>query len=307
MTFTLSNGAYSMTFPLDPQEYSVDPRPRTAETKTLGGKVVQLLGWSTSCSFSGYIHGHMLGKQDAYAEAKALMDFAARVARNQRDGVQSHISWPEQGIDMDCAIGDLTFSEALDSVGYTWSLTATQVSKAGLKTAAQMDALFAAVNKSVGYVPGDEGWHGGDGDTSRVKQVTGFLEEGPAASTATPSTGALSGTAKDAQDYAKSQMSKYGWSDADFQALVTLWTKESNWDMHADNPTSDAYGIPQGMMSASIHPEIMPGGEYGDYRDNYRTQVDWGLKYIKERYGSPSAAWAFWQNPQPNPYGGNWY
>ena len=37
-----------------------------------------------------------------------------------------------------------------------------------------------------------------------------------------------------------------------------------------------------------------------DYETNYKTQINWGLNYIKQRYGTPSGAWAFWQEH-------NWY
>jgi hypothetical protein len=37
-----------------------------------------------------------------------------------------------------------------------------------------------------------------------------------------------------------------------------------------------------------------------DWRTNPATQIKWGLGYIKDRYGTPSAAWAFWQAH-------NWY
>jgi len=29
-----------------------------------------------------------------------------------------------------------------------------------------------------------------------------------------------------------------------------------------------------------------------DYLTNYKTQINWGLSYIKSRYGSPSNAWS---------------
>jgi hypothetical protein len=32
-----------------------------------------------------------------------------------------------------------------------------------------------------------------------------------------------------------------------------------------------------------------------DWATNYKTQIKWGLKYIKNRYGSPSKAWAHFQ------------
>lgn len=32
-----------------------------------------------------------------------------------------------------------------------------------------------------------------------------------------------------------------------------------------------------------------------NWRDDASVQIAWGLNYIKGRYGSPSAAWAYWQ------------
>ena len=32
-----------------------------------------------------------------------------------------------------------------------------------------------------------------------------------------------------------------------------------------------------------------------DYLTNYKTQINWGLGYIKSRYGSPEKAWNFFQ------------
>ncbi len=33
-----------------------------------------------------------------------------------------------------------------------------------------------------------------------------------------------------------------------------------------------------------------------DWRTNPETQIKWTLSYMNERYGSPNAAWSFWQN-----------
>jgi hypothetical protein len=68
-------------------------------------------------------------------------------------------------------------------------------------------------------------------------------------------------------------------SNHEWQALFTLWNRESRWDYTADNPRSSAYGIPQMLK--------MPKGT------PMTKQIDLGLKYIKHRYGSPSKALAF--------------
>jgi peptidoglycan DL-endopeptidase CwlO len=88
-----------------------------------------------------------------------------------------------------------------------------------------------------------------------------------------------------AKTYASGRLGVYGWGQDQFLCLAQLWTKESNWLTTATNPYSGAYGIPQAL----------PPGKYasagGDWLTSYRTQIEWGLGYIRERYGSPCAAW----------------
>jgi hypothetical protein len=92
------------------------------------------------------------------------------------------------------------------------------------------------------------------------------------------------------QDYA---MSKLGGSGSEFTCLENLWGKESGWNPDAQNPTSTAYGIPQFLNST------WAGTGIAKTSDGYR-QIDAGLIYINERYGSPCAAWG---HSQAN----NWY
>ena len=62
--------------------------------------------------------------------------------------------------------------------------------------------------------------------------------------------------------------------------LSKLYGKESAWNPDAVNGSH--YGIPQGrseyLKTATAEEQVM-----------------WGLKYIDNRYGSPCAAWAFFQ------------
>jgi hypothetical protein len=70
-----------------------------------------------------------------------------------------------------------------------------------------------------------------------------------------------------------------------FSYLNKLWARESGWNVHAVNPYSGAAGIPQavpGSKMASAGP---------DWPNNARTQIRWGLRYIRARYGSPRGAW----------------
>ncbi len=94
-------------------------------------------------------------------------------------------------------------------------------------------------------------------------------------------------TVAEAKAYAKAAMAAYGWtSDEEWTALEQLWTRESNWLWYADNPSSDAYGIPQAL----------PGNKMGTgWHDNAAVQIAWGLYYIRQAYGDPVNAWETWQ------------
>ena len=79
-------------------------------------------------------------------------------------------------------------------------------------------------------------------------------------------------------------------NDTDWQALVWIWEHESGWRWNATNPTSGAYGIPQSYPASKL------ATTGSDWKDNAATQIKWGLRYIKSRYGSPGKAKEFWLN-----------
>lgn len=91
----------------------------------------------------------------------------------------------------------------------------------------------------------------------------------------------------DPRAIARKMLPKFGFSPSEFGCLDALYDSESDWDVHADNPTSTAYGIPQALMSAHQLP--------ADYTTNATTQIRWGLGYIRDSYGTPCAAWEFKQ------------
>jgi hypothetical protein len=79
----------------------------------------------------------------------------------------------------------------------------------------------------------------------------------------------------------------YGLASADFECIDEIWTQESNWNVHADNPHSTAYGIPQALPGSKM------ATEGADWRNNAETQIRWGLQYIAKRYGTACSAWSF--------------
>lgn len=90
----------------------------------------------------------------------------------------------------------------------------------------------------------------------------------------------------DPRSIAQSLMGEFGFSSDQFGCLDSLWTRESNWTVNADNPTSSAYGIPQALPGEKM------ASAGADWATNPATQIRWGLGYIQDRYGSPCGAWA---------------
>ncbi len=76
-----------------------------------------------------------------------------------------------------------------------------------------------------------------------------------------------------------------GWG-GQWSCLDALWGRESSWKLDADNPASDAYGIPQALPGSKM------ASAGADWRTNPTTQIRWGLDYIAGAYGSPCGAWS---------------
>ncbi|MEU0478479.1 transglycosylase SLT domain-containing protein [Streptosporangium sp. NPDC006013] len=83
----------------------------------------------------------------------------------------------------------------------------------------------------------------------------------------------------------KQMLESRGWADQ-WGCLEKLWMKESGWNERAMNTSSGAYGIPQSLPG---HKMASSGS---DWQTNPATQIEWGLTYIKGRYGTPCGAWA---------------
>lgn len=86
------------------------------------------------------------------------------------------------------------------------------------------------------------------------------------------------------REYAESKVSSNEW-----KCLDELWDRESSWRTKkrpwlAVNRSSGAYGIPQSLPGNKM------ASEGSDWRVNPQTQIDWGIKYINQRYGSACAA-----------------
>lgn len=146
----------------------------------------------------------------------------------------------------------------------------------------------------------------GDGDDRKeylgehYDKVQAIINERyPVAKTVVSSRGgnytrATSGSKAEYQSYAYDLVIAMGWSESDFECLVNLWERESGWNPNSHNNSSGAHGIPQSLPASKMSSH----GE--DYYTNGQTQIRWGLDYILNRYGSPTAAWKHFQAK-------NWY
>ena len=88
-----------------------------------------------------------------------------------------------------------------------------------------------------------------------------------------------------AQRTAVRMLGRFGWTKRQWGPLRWLWNRESGWNKYASNPYSGAYGIPQALPGS----KMASAGNH--WRTNATTQIRWGLRYIKSRYGRPRVAW----------------
>ncbi|MFI9273277.1 transglycosylase SLT domain-containing protein [Kitasatospora sp. NPDC052896] len=73
---------------------------------------------------------------------------------------------------------------------------------------------------------------------------------------------------------------------ASFSQIVS---HESGWNVNATNPSSGAYGLGQALPASKM------ASAGADWKTNPTTQIKWAYDYMNSRYGSPNAAWAYWQ------------
>ncbi|WP_411089376.1 transglycosylase SLT domain-containing protein [Streptomyces sp. 061-3] len=78
-------------------------------------------------------------------------------------------------------------------------------------------------------------------------------------------------------------------NEAQFQCFSNIVSHESGWNPSATNASSGAYGLVQALPGSKM------ASAGADWKTNPSTQIKWGVDYMNSRYGSPCAAWTFWQ------------
>ncbi|MFF2328958.1 MULTISPECIES: transglycosylase SLT domain-containing protein [unclassified Streptomyces] len=111
------------------------------------------------------------------------------------------------------------------------------------------------------------------------------LALGVTPATAAPAA-APTGVTAGAQDTARSMIG----DAAQFQCFSNIVQHESGWNHSATNASSGAYGLVQALPGSKM------ASAGADWRTNPTTQIKWGMDYMNSRYGSPCAAWSFWQS-----------
>ena len=113
--------------------------------------------------------------------------------------------------------------------------------------------------------------------TAKPAPAAAAVSSAPAAGTPDPDS---------AQAVALGIIASRGWGQDQYNCLVSLWNRESHWNVYANNTSSGAYGIPQALPGEKM------ASAGADWQTNPATQIIWGLGYIEGRYGSPCGAWA---------------
>ncbi|MFE6284308.1 transglycosylase SLT domain-containing protein [Streptomyces sp. NPDC057877] len=102
---------------------------------------------------------------------------------------------------------------------------------------------------------------------------------------AAPAHAATTASASDAKAIAKQMIP----DTTQYNAFSKIVQHESGWDVDATNPSSGAYGLVQALPGSKM------ASAGSDWKTNAKTQIEWGLDYMNDRYGSPVGAWNFWQ------------
>ncbi|WP_329409352.1 transglycosylase SLT domain-containing protein [Streptomyces sp. NBC_00704] len=123
---------------------------------------------------------------------------------------------------------------------------------------------------------------------SPKKALTGIAVAAAAAGmalSAAPAHAATTSSASQAQAIAHKMIP----NAAQYKAFSNIVKHESGWNVSATNSSSGAYGLVQALPGSKM------ASAGSDWKSNAKTQIKWGLDYMNSRYGSPVAAWNFWQ------------
>lgn len=208
-----------------------------------------------------------------------LFEGESRVKTAGADGIDQQTQWAEQHDD-----------HVVNAVPLSSEVTkepTTQVTQIGTKEATPEALVAAGIDPKATLEERTESdgtvsirYRAKAGSISSTKEIAEIKARRSGKGSSTASADASG----DPKEIARSMVASRGWSDSDFQCLVVLWNRESNWNPSASNSSSGAYGIPQALPGSKM------ASAGSDWKTNPATQIKWGLDYIANRYGTPCGA-----------------
>ena len=139
--------------------------------------------------------------------------------------------------------------------------------------------------------------------TQPITATTAALATSTAAATDTGGTGnAEAGTGSN-QAILQATAAEFGWTGAQWTALVNVENAEAGFSTTAKNPTSGALGMAQALGHGTSATAGTLGNEYGGFglstaqakaanSGDAHAQALWMCNYIADTYGNPENAWA---------------
>ncbi|MGL3199554.1 MULTISPECIES: coiled-coil domain-containing protein [Curtobacterium] len=241
---------------------------------------------SVAAKTASSLHEQAKRAQDERADLASAAETKAAAAKSAQEAADAAVDDTQQHSDeLYAQLASLQDTTASEERGYQLGLQvaaqeAEQQRRREEAAERQREQQAAAANNT----PGTSGGSSGGGSTSG------------GSGTNYPSTGGVVVDPAGAQAYARSAIGAYGWGSDQMGCLVSLWTQESGWRANALNVSSGAYGIPQALPADKM---AVAGA---DWRTNAATQINWGLAYIHDAYGSPCGAWNHEMSVNPHWY-----
>jgi hypothetical protein len=186
--------------------------------------------------------------------------------------VASHLTAPT-------GTGASSLFESIDNLGHSGSVTALEQERLAIIA---MDA--ASRTLTVATRPAKANPTSVLAAESAASSTGGTNQAGGGTTVDTP---AAPADPSGAEAIGKAMLASFGFNETtQWGCLYALWTRESGWNVYAENPASGAYGIPQAFPGSKME------SAGADWQTDPATQIKWGLGYIAAMYGTPCGAWA---------------
>lgn len=290
----------------------------TRTTDDKGQSIAQIPQWATqlagafnltaSSHSDSTLHGGVAGKGDSTnTNAGWAFDFSGKPEDEQRfaDFISSKLSgqtlqaiWqnPNTGAQLGIAGGQtLGRDQYYTTKGGAYADHTDHVHWATDVAPNLWDATGKSLVPGIPDMAGGARWWQGGAGAGLDGLPAGGGGRGALLNLALASRGGHGGTPQANKALARQMFTQF-FPTSEWSAFDTLAMKESGYDNTAKNPSSTAYGIGQFLDST--------WGDFGTKTSDPALQIAYMLRYIKGKYGTPTAAWAQYYN---HPGGVGWY